>query len=146
MFIDAQLLFDDGKAVSAAGAITGTNVIDMGVARDLGSGEPLWVVLTFQGVVSGTTPTHVAILKGADDAGITSNVIVKFTSGALVLPAQATAGVGVGQYAFRVPPGVPKRYYRLDGTAGGTTPNYTYSASIVKDVELKLHSRQLLSF
>ncbi len=146
MMIDQMLVFDDGKAVAAAGALTGTNVLDMGVARDLGSGEPLWVVLTFVGVVSGTSPTHVAILKGADDAAITSNVITKFTSGALALPAQATAGVGVGQYAFRVPAGVPKRYYRLDGTAGGTTPNYVYSAFIVKDVELKLHSRQLLSF
>jgi hypothetical protein len=145
MFIDAQLLFDDAKSISAAGAITGTNVIDMGVARDIGSGEPMWVVLTFVGVVSGTSPTHITILKGADDAGITSNVVVKFTSGALALPAQAVAGVAVGQYAFRVPAGIPKRYYRLDGTAGGTTPNYVYSASIVKDVELKLHSRQLLS-
>jgi hypothetical protein len=146
MMIDSQLLFDDGKAVAAAGALTGTNVIDMGVARDLGSGEPLWVVLTFVGVVSGTSPTHVAILKGADDVGITSNPIVKFTSGALALPLQATAGVGVGQYAFRIPPGIPKRFYRLDGTAGGTSPAYVYSASIVKDVELKLHSRQLLGF
>lgn len=146
MMIDSMLVFDDARAVAAAGALTGTNVIDMGVARDLGSGEPMWVVLTFVGVVSGTTPTHVAILQGADDVGITSNVVVKFTSGALALPAQATAGVAVGQYAFRVPPGLPKRYYRLNGTAGGTTPNYTYSAFLVKDVELKLHSRQLLSF
>lgn len=146
MMIDQQLVFDDGKSVAAAGALTGTNVIDMGVARDLGSGETLWVVLTFVGVVSGTTPTHIAILKGADDVGITSNVIVKFTSGALALPAQATAGVGVGQYAFRVPAGVPKRYYRLDGTAGGTTPAYVYSANLVKDAEIKIHSRQLLGF
>ena len=146
MMIDQMLVFDDGKAVSAAGALTGTNVLDMGVARDLGSGEPLWVVLTFVGVVSGTSPTHVTALKGADDVGITSNVVTKFTSGALALPAQATAGGFVGQYAFRIPAGLPKRYYRLDGTAGGTTPVYTYSASIVKDAELKLHSRQLLGF
>lgn len=145
MMIDQQLVFDDGVSISAAGAITGTNVIDMGVARDLGSGEPMWVVLTFVGVVSGTSPTHVAILKGSAAAAMSSPV-VKFTSGALVLPAQATAGVGVGQYAFRVPPGLPFRFYRLDGTAGGTTPAYVYSASLVKDVELKLHSRQLLSF
>jgi hypothetical protein len=42
MFIDAQLLFSDAQALSATGLAT--NVVDFGIARAMGSGEPMAVV------------------------------------------------------------------------------------------------------
>jgi len=135
MLIDAQLVLIDNATLTATGS--GTNVIDFGVARDPGSGEPLWVVITF-GTVSGTSPTFIAALKADTVVGMGS-AITKFTSPTLTV-------VSNSQYAFRVPAGVPRQFWRLDYTIAGTTPSMVTNASFVKDVELKLHSRQLVGF
>ena len=42
MYVDAQLLFSDAQAVTAAAA--STNSIDLGAVRDIGTGEELYVV------------------------------------------------------------------------------------------------------
>lgn len=42
MYVDAQLLFSDAQAVTAAAA--STNYIDLGAVRDIGTGEPLYLV------------------------------------------------------------------------------------------------------
>lgn len=43
MYVDAQLLFSDAQAVTAAAG--STNTLDLGVARDIGTGEDLYVVV-----------------------------------------------------------------------------------------------------
>lgn len=43
MYVDGQLLFSDAQAVTAAAA--STNTIDLGVARDIGTGQDLYVVV-----------------------------------------------------------------------------------------------------
>lgn len=43
MILDAQLQFSDSQAVTAAAA--STNYVDLGVARDIGTGESLYVVV-----------------------------------------------------------------------------------------------------
>lgn len=42
MYVDALLTFSDAQAVTAAAA--STNYIDLGEVRDIGTGEPLYVV------------------------------------------------------------------------------------------------------
>lgn len=42
MYVDAQLLFSDAQAVTAAAA--STNTVDLGIARDIGAGQDLYVV------------------------------------------------------------------------------------------------------
>lgn len=42
MYLDAQLLFSDAQAVTAAAA--STNTIDLSAVRDIGTGTPLYVV------------------------------------------------------------------------------------------------------
>lgn len=41
MILDAQLLFSDAQAITAAA--DATNYIDLGVAKDIGVGQDLWV-------------------------------------------------------------------------------------------------------
>lgn len=43
MYVDAKLLFSDAQAVTAAAA--STDYLDLGSARDLGTGQPLYVVI-----------------------------------------------------------------------------------------------------
>ncbi len=46
MFIDAFNQFSDAQAISGAGDVVGTNVIDLSVDRSIGNGEPMAVVFT----------------------------------------------------------------------------------------------------
>lgn len=43
MYVDAQLLFSDAQAVTAAAA--STNYVDLGAVRDIGTGQDLYVVV-----------------------------------------------------------------------------------------------------
>lgn len=130
MFIDQKLIFSDGQDLTTTAV--STNVIDFGVARDPGAGEPLWLFFQFGDIASNATWNYA--LKGADDEGISSNVITKLDLNAAITPTDYT------QYAVRVPPGVPKRYWRIDYTvSGGSTPHIYVFAAFVKDVEVKIH-------
>lgn len=132
MYIDNQLVFSDAQDLTATAV--STNVLDMGVARDLGAGEPLWLVFMFGTVVS--TATFNFSLKGADDAAISSSVLIKLDLNAAITPTSNT------QYAARISPGVPKRYWRVDYTlSGGTSPHIPTTAVLVKDAEIKRHTR-----
>lgn len=44
MYVDAALLFSDAQPVTAAAA--STSYLDVGIARDIGTGEDLYVVVT----------------------------------------------------------------------------------------------------
>jgi hypothetical protein len=133
--IDSQLIFSDAQDLTATAV--SSNVVDMGVALDLGAGEPLWVLFVFGTVVSNAT--WYCAFKGADNAAISTNPITKFTTPTLT-------PVSNSFYAFRVPPGIPKQFYRCDYTmSGGTSPHIPTTATLVKDAEVKIHSRGLLS-
>ena len=44
MYIDKDLMFSDAQVISASTDATGTNIIDLGVGRSIGTGEPMCVV------------------------------------------------------------------------------------------------------
>lgn len=131
MMLDANLVFSQAQDLTATAV--STNVVNMGAARDLGAGEPLWVLFQFGTVVSNATWN--AAFKGADNEGMSTNVVTKFTT-PTITPVSNTV------FPWRIPPGVPKQYYRIDYTlAGGTSPHIPVIAGLVKDVQVKAHSR-----
>lgn len=107
MIHDAQLLFSDAQALTAAAA--STNLLDMGAARDLGTGGDLYVVLTVDVAFtdSGSNSTLTVDLYGDSTTSFTpDNTQTMFTVAAV-----AAAG---DTYIGRVSPGLAANYRYLE--------------------------------
>lgn len=121
MPLDKELTLSAGQQLTASG--NSTNIVDESVARNLGSGEPLYFVVHLS-AKAGTTPTFQAKLVGADDAAFSSNKITIVDTGTLSDPAVPA----LKQYAL--PTHTAKRYYRVEYVLGGTSPDFTFTAGI----------------
>jgi hypothetical protein len=131
MMLDNALIFSDAQDLTETAV--STNVLDMGVARDLGTGEPMWLLFQFGTVVS--NGTWIAILNGSAAVGM-SGPVVKATTGAAIIPLSNTL------LAMPINPGVAYRYYQISYTiASGTSPHIPTTAALVRDTELKFHSK-----
>lgn len=123
MILDAQLLFSDAQAVSAdAGS---TNVIDLGVARNLFDGEPMAVVLQIDVAADGTTTdeTYEFQIETDDNAAFSSATDVVLHS---IGYASLTAG---STHVIPIPVGKAlEQYIRVYYNVGGTTPSVTVTA------------------
>jgi hypothetical protein len=107
MLIDAQNLFSDAQAVTAA-AIS-TNIIDQGVSggRDIGTGEPLYIV----------SVCDVAMTDGSSDSTLTVSLYGDSTSTItpdasdtlFTFPATSAAGT---TYIARLDPGMAALQYQ----------------------------------
>ncbi len=130
MIIDAQLLFSDAQALTAAAA--STNSIDLGIARDVGTGETLYVVVSV-GVAmtdAGSDSTVSVYLQTDDNSSFSSA-----TNSQLIGTLGALSAVGTTLYAKLDPAKVNERYIRLYYTpAGGDLSTGTVDAFITKDI------------
>jgi len=126
MFIDAQHRFSDAQAVTAdAGS---TNIIDLGVARNLFDGEPLAVVLTVDVAADGTTTdeTYEFQIETDDNSGFSSATDLVVQS---IGYAALTAG---SKHILPVPVGAAvERYLRVYYNVGGTSPSITVTADLL---------------
>ena len=123
MFIDAQNLFSDSQALTATAA--STNLIDLGVDRDIGVGEPLAVVLTVEVAADATTgnETYQVDVETDDNSSFSSASVI-----ARRIPTAAELALGT---VMTIPlPNTNERYIRLNYTLGGTTPTLTLSAHL----------------
>lgn len=134
MILDSQLQFSDAQAVTAAAA--STNVLDLGVARDIGSGKPLYVCLNVDVALddAGDDSELAVTLETDDNSDFTSatELMALFT-----LAANAPAGT---KKVAVLPPGLDyERYLRLkytpadgDLSAGSVTAFLTDSYEVFK--------------
>ena len=126
MFIDAQHRFSDAQAVTAdAGS---TNIIDLGVARNLFDGEPLAVVLTVDVAADGTTTdeTYEFQIEADDNASFSSATDLVVQS---IGYAALTAG---SKHILPIPVGAAvERYLRVYYNVGGTSPTITVTADLL---------------
>lgn len=123
MFIDAQLLFSDAQAVTADA--TSTNVVDLGIGRNLFDGEPMAVVITVDVAADGTTTdeTYEFEVHTDDNAALSSST-------QLIAQAIGYASLTAGStHVIPVPVGVAlERYLGVKYDVGGTTPSITVTA------------------
>lgn len=132
MIFDAQNLFSDAQAITAAAA--STNIIDLGSARNIGVGEPLFVVVTVDTTFAdtGSNSTLTVALEGDSTTSFTPDG----TQQLFIIPALAAAG---SKYAAPIAPNFASnyRYIRLyytpnngDLSAGAVTAFLCHTADL----------------
>lgn len=71
MFMDSRLEFADSQDISqVAGTYLSTNQVDMSVARDLGNGQPVYLVIQIDAAVVGTSSTVNFRLRSDSSAAV----------------------------------------------------------------------------
>lgn len=118
--VDAQLLFSNAQAVSADAA--STNIVDLGIARNLFDGEPLAVVVIVDTAADGTTTDETYEFQietdDADSFGSPTDLLVHSIG-----YASLTAG---SKHVLPIPVGAAvERYLRVYYNVGGTSPSVT---------------------
>ena len=130
MYVDAQLLFSDAQAVTAAAG--STNTIDFGAVRDVGVGEQLYVVVLCDvAMTDGSSDSTLAVaLEGDSTTTITPDYTrTLFTFGAL-------SAAGTVKIAALGPDDLNLQYARLKYTpANGDLSTGSFTAFITKDIQ-----------
>jgi hypothetical protein len=121
------------QTVTGASAVLSTNTIDLGVARDVGAGEDLYLRVEVGTVFAGLTALDLEAIV-ADDAALTTNVT---TIGELkgILVAALTAGA---RFAINLSPQLGKngrRYLGARYTPTGTGTTGTLFADLGIEVQ-----------
>lgn len=112
MIFDKENLFSEDQAVTATAV--STNVVDLGVDRDIGKGVPVPVVIQVTEDFATLTSLTAEIQTASDEAFSSPTVLA--TSGA-VPAADLVAGK---QLALQYMPLGTKRYLRINYTVAGT--------------------------
>lgn len=131
MILDAELLFSDEQAITSTA--DSANVIDLGIARDIGVGEELYIFAQLDEALndsSGTDATLTVSLNTDDNAALSSDTALQ----TLFTFAHADAA-GTIKYA-RIQPSDFERYAALAYTvANGPFDAGKVTAGIVKDIQ-----------
>lgn len=136
MYVDAQLLFSDGQAVTSSAV--GTNVIDLSAAQSIGNGEPMGVVFIVDVAADQTTgdEDYTFDVEYASNAAQTTGrqLIGRrvFESGTPTAPAQDADLLVAGfKFVIPVPPTTAaedEQYLGIRYVTAGTSPTITMTA------------------
>lgn len=139
MIIDAQNLFSDAQALTATAVAT--NVIDLGLDRSIGNGEPMCVLFSVDVAADATTgdEDYTFDVEYASVAAQSSGRKLMgrrvFESGTPDAPAQASSLLAAG-FKFVIP--LPstllsesEQYLGVRYTLAGTTPTITVTATLM---------------
>lgn len=151
MILDSQLEFSDAQAITADAV--GTNVLDLGVDRSIGNGEPMAVMFTVDVAADQTTgdEDYTFDLEYASNAAQSAGrqLIGRrvFESGAPGAPAQDADLLVAGfQFAIVLPPtklSESERYLGIRYDVTGTTPTITMTAHLMP---LSMIDQDLISY
>lgn len=125
MILDKQLQFSDSQALTATAVAT--NVIDLGAARDIFSGEPMCVIMNVEVAADFTSAneTYAFGIETDDNASLSSpTVLSSVTLAASVLTLKSV-------HIIPIPVATMERYLGFRYTLGGTTPTVTVSAHLI---------------
>ena len=129
MITDAFLRLSDGQALTTTAV--STNTVDLGVARDIGAGEDIYVYFTVPVALAGGTSVTFQVITSAA-ANLGTPTVVGSTA------AVATASLVAGyKTAVRINPSVfatGQRYLGAQYTISGTYTSGTVTADVVHDI------------
>jgi hypothetical protein len=114
-----------GQTVTGSGSVLSTNTIDLLQARDIGEGENLSIRAEVVTAVAGATSIEVQAIT-ADDAGLTTNVTIAGTTGAIPV-ASLTAGA---RFAAKLNPRIGSKGQRYLGARYVITGTSTAGAFV----------------
>jgi hypothetical protein len=134
MIQDAFLQFSSAQAITATAA--STNVIDLGLGRDIGIGESLDVDIRCNTAVTAAGAATVNFqLQTADDTGFTVNVQTIVQTDAIP-KASLVLGASIPLHIDRSSPYPARRYMRLNYLVGtGPLTAGSFTAGIVKNIQ-----------
>tara|TARA_R110000765_G_scaffold200964_1_gene306403 strand:- start:2808 stop:3254 length:447 start_codon:yes stop_codon:yes gene_type:complete len=136
MIMDSLLEFADGADISqAAGTYLSTNVVDLQSARDIGNGQPLYLVIQIDAAVtSGGSATVQFRLRSDSVAAVHATTSTGHTDSGAIAVASLVVGY---QIIMPLPPEGSVLYERYLGVqaivAAATTTAGTYSAFLTLD-------------
>lgn len=125
MIIDKNLQFSADQALTATAA--STDYLDLGSDRDIGPGNPLWLVILSKAAPGGTSPTITPSIE-TDDNSSFSSVATLATA-----PTVAGASFAAGTMIVMPWPFDNERYNRVKYTLGGTSPTFTVDAFLTSN-------------
>lgn len=128
MIFDAENLFSENQAVTATAV--SANTIDLGVARDVGTGQELELVIvcTETATAAGAATVTFEVISSASEDLSTPTVVA--ASGAV---GKADLVAGAQPFKVRVPGGIAQRYIGLRYTVGtGPLTAGKFTAGIVE--------------
>lgn len=132
MILDAHNQFSDAQAVtSAAGS---TNTIDLGAVRDIGTGEPLYIVVSVQTTLGdgGSNTGTVVALEGDSTTSFTPDGTVDLFTFA------KDAAAGTVKFAKLDPGSAPLQYQYirlLYSPAGASLTSGKFDAFLTNNIE-----------
>ena len=118
MFIDSKQAFADGQALTATAV--STNVIDLGVDRNIGPGEHMSVMVSSSVDAGGTTPTLQFAIQSSPNENMSGSTVIGTSEEVTSLLAGQKIVLPLGL--------TNERYLRLNLIAGGTSPTHTIDA------------------
>lgn len=135
MFLDAQLLFSDAQAVTAAAG--STNTIDLSAVRDIGNGNDLYVFVSVD--VAMTDASSDSTLTVSLEGDSTTTFTPDGTRDLFIIPAVTAAG---NVFYAKLSPsigssdGANYQYIRLKYTPNnGNLTTGTFTAGIVQNIQ-----------
>lgn len=135
MITDAQLQLSNAQAVTASAV--STNTYDLGVARDAGAGEPLFVVITVDESFATATSVTISVINSASDNLSSADTLISTQA---IPIANLAAGrkpivIELPRALLNATP-VGRRYIGLNYAIGGSNATAgKFTANIVKDVQ-----------
>jgi hypothetical protein len=105
MYVDAQLLFSDAQAITAAAG--STNTVDLGAVRDIGTGEDLYIVVSVD--TAFTDGSSNSTLTVALEGDSTTSFTPDGTTDLFTIPALAAVG---DKFIAKLSPGSAPLQYR----------------------------------
>lgn len=119
MLIDSRLLLDEAHNYTATAA--STNVVDLGVDRDIGPGQTVFLTIQLDSVADDGDgdETYEVVLQTDSGSG--------FGSPTSLVSVNIPRGTAAGTRFFVGLPATNERYLRTRGVLGGTTPDITLS-------------------
>lgn len=110
MYLDKQLMFSEAQAVTVTAA--STNVVDLGADRNVGSGEPLELLVVVDEAAAAAGAATVTIELQTDDNEAFASATTLLSSAAI---GKAALTAGSSHFKVQVPEDA-ERYLRLNYT------------------------------